>query len=45
MEKDLWKKGQETGNGYGWRLKGTDGPLAGMSHGNSWISDGLCSVV
>lgn len=35
MEKDLWKKGQETGNGYGWRLKGTDGPLAGMSHGNS----------
>lgn len=25
----------ETGNGYGWRLKGTDGPLAGMSHGNS----------
>lgn len=35
MEKDLWKKGQETGNGYGWRLKGTDRPLAGMSHGNS----------
>ena len=37
MEKDLWKKGQETGNGYGWRLKGTDRPLAGMSHGNSGL--------
>lgn len=34
MEKICGRK-DETGNGYGWRLKGTDGPLAGMSHGNS----------
>ena len=45
MEKDLWKKGQETGNGYGMEIKRNRRTAGWNVSWQQWISDGLCSVV